>query len=60
MLTGKAVLFTSMPWPYVDPMVIALPISFIAVILVSLLTRNTEEEQKEIDAMFKAKDGESA
>ena len=32
MLTGQAVLFTSMPWPYVDPMVIALPISFIVTI----------------------------
>ena len=60
MLTGKAVLFSSMPWPYVDPMVIALPISFIFVIAVTLLTKNTEEEQKEIDAMFRAKDGEKA
>ena len=60
MLTGKAVLFSSMPWPYVDPMVIALPISFIFVIVVTLLTKNTKEEQKEIDAMFRAKDGEKA
>ena len=60
MLTGQAVLFTSMPWPYVDPMVIALPISFILTIVVSLLTKNSQEEQKEIDAMFKAKEGETA
>ena len=60
MLTGQAVLFTSMPWPYVDPMVIALPLSFIITIVVTLLTHNTKEEEEEIDAMFKAKDGEKA
>ena len=60
MLTGQAVLFTSMPWPYVDPMVIALPLSFILTVVVSLLTKNSQEEQKEIDAMFKAKEGGSA
>ena len=49
-----------MPWPYVDPMVIALPLSFIITIVVTLLTHNTKEEEEEIDAMFKAKDGESA
>lgn len=58
MLTGQAVLFTSMPWPYVDPMVIALPLSFIITVVVTLLTHNTKEEEKEIEAMFKAKDGE--
>ena len=55
MLTGQAVLFTSMPWPYVDPMVIALPISFIFTIVVTLLTHNSKEEQEEIDKMFDAK-----
>jgi len=55
MLTGQTVLFTTMPWPYVDPMIIALPISFIVTIVVTLLTHNTKEEQEEIDKMFDAK-----
>lgn len=59
MLTGQTVLFSSMPWPYVDPMVMALPISFIFVIVVSLLTKNTKEEQENIETLFKARDGES-
>ena len=52
LLTGQTVLFTSMPWPYVDPMVIALPLSFIITIAVSLLTKNSTEVNKAIDQMF--------
>ena len=52
LLTGQTVLFTSMPWPYVDPMVIALPLSFIITIAVSLLTKNSTEDNKAIDQMF--------
>lgn len=55
LLTGQTVLFTAMPWPYVDPMIIALPISFIVTIVVTLLTHNSKEEQEEIDKMFEAK-----
>ena len=55
LLTGQTVLFTAMPWPYVDPMVIALPASFIITIVVTLLTHNSKEEQEEIDKMFEAK-----
>ena len=56
-LTGKAVLFSGMPWPYVDPMVIALPIAFIFTIGVSLLTKNSKEEEIAIEKMFKAEEG---
>lgn len=52
LLTGKTVLFTSMPWPYVDPMVIALPLAFIITIVVSLVTKNTKEEKTNINKMF--------
>ncbi|WP_304123208.1 sodium:solute symporter [Methanosphaera cuniculi] len=55
-LTGSNVLFTSMPWPYVDPMVIALPLAFVFTVVVSLLTHNTKDEEKEIDQMFKYDD----
>jgi SSS family solute:Na+ symporter len=44
-----------MPWPYVDPMIIALPVSFIVTIVVTLLTHNSKEQQEEIDKMFDAK-----
>ena len=44
-----------MPWPYVDPMVIALPLSFIITIVVSLLTQNSKKEQEDIDALFEGK-----
>lgn len=36
-------------------MVIALPISFLFTIVVTLLTQNSKEEQEEIDKMFEAK-----
>lgn len=52
LLTGQSVLFTSMPWPYVDPMMIALPLSFIITILVTLVTKNSKEEEKRIDKIF--------
>lgn len=53
LLTGQSVLFTSMPWPYVDPMVIALPLAFVFTIVVSLLTHNSKKEKEAIDQMFK-------
>ncbi len=52
MLTGQSVLFTSMPWPYVDPMVIALPLAFIITIVVSLITKNTTDEEENIEKIF--------
>ncbi len=43
-LTGKAVIVTTMPWPTVDPIVIALPIAIIATIVVTYLTKPPEKE----------------
>ncbi|WP_455646065.1 sodium:solute symporter family protein [Methanosphaera sp.] len=59
LLTGQTVLFTSMPWPYVDPMVIALPLSFIITIAVSLLTKNSSEDEKAIEEVFTAAKGDA-
>lgn len=43
-LFGQSTVITSLPWPTVDPMVIALPIAIIATIVVSLLTKPPEKE----------------
>ncbi|ABR54905.1 SSS sodium solute transporter superfamily [Methanococcus vannielii SB] len=51
MLFGREVLISSMPWPYVDPVLIAFPISFIVTILVSLLTKAPSKEH--LDKCFK-------
>ncbi|MBA2849891.1 SSS family solute:Na+ symporter [Methanococcus maripaludis] len=44
MLIGRDVLISTMPWPYVDPMVISLPLAFIATVIVSLLTKAPSKE----------------
>lgn len=49
-LTGKSTLISTMPWPVVDPIVIAVPISFIFIIVVSLLTKPMD--QKDIDKCY--------
>jgi len=46
-LTGQAVLTTSLPWPTVDPIVIALPVALVVTIVVSLLTKKPSEEHME-------------
>jgi len=43
MILGRDVLITSMPWPVVDPIVVALPIAFLATIGVSLITKPPDE-----------------
>jgi SSS family solute:Na+ symporter len=43
-LTGNAVLTTALPWPTVDPIVIALPIALVVTVVVSLLTRKLSKE----------------
>jgi SSS family solute:Na+ symporter len=43
MLLGRDVLIAQMPWPVVDPMFIALPLSIVATILVSLITKPPAE-----------------
>src|SRR5664280_2956181 len=54
-LTGKVVLITTMPWPLVDPIIIALPIAVIATIVVTLLTKPPEKEF--VDKVFKGVGG---
>ncbi|CDG65395.1 MAG: solute:Na+ symporter, family [Methanobacterium sp.] len=43
-LTGKAVLTTTLPWPTVDPIVVALPIALVVTVVVSLLTKKFNKE----------------
>ena len=43
-LTGKSVVVTTLPWPTVDPIIIALPIAIIATIVVTYLTKPPEKE----------------
>jgi SSS family solute:Na+ symporter len=44
-----------MPWPLVDPIIIALPIAVIATIVVTLLTKPPEKEF--VDRVFKGVGG---
>jgi SSS family solute:Na+ symporter len=51
MVLGRDVLITQMPWPVVDPMLIALPLAIVATILVSMVTKPPSEEH--LKACFK-------
>jgi SSS family solute:Na+ symporter len=51
MLLGRDVLITQMPWPVVDPIVVALPLSFLVTIAVSLMTKKLSDEH--LDECFK-------
>ncbi len=44
LITGSTVLIKTMPWPVVDPIVVALPLAFVVTVLVSLLTKPPEKE----------------
>lgn len=46
-ITGHAMLSTSLPWPTVDPIIIALPIAFVVTVVVSLLTKKPSKEHME-------------
>jgi SSS family solute:Na+ symporter len=50
-LTGKTVVVSTLPWPTVDPIIIALPIAIIATIVVTYLTKPPEKEF--LDKIFK-------
>ena len=50
-ISGRDVLIGIHPWPVVDPFVYALPLSVIALVVVSLLTAPPEREH--IDRLFK-------
>jgi len=55
LLTGKVVIITTLPWPTVDPIIIALPIAVIATIVVTYLTKPPEQEF--LDKIFKGVGG---
>jgi SSS family solute:Na+ symporter len=48
---GRDMLITQMPWPVVDPIVIALPLAFLVTVLVSLATKPMEP--KHLDECFR-------
>jgi solute:Na+ symporter, SSS family len=54
-LTGHSVIVTSMPWPTVDPIIIALPIAIVATIIVTYLTKPPESEV--VDKIFEGVGG---
>jgi SSS family solute:Na+ symporter len=47
MLLGRDVLITQMPWPVVDPIVVALPVAMLVTIAVSLGTKKMNENHLE-------------
>jgi len=55
LLTGKVVIITTLPWPTVDPIIIALPVAVIATIVVTYLTKPPENEF--LDKIFKGVGG---
>ncbi|MFB3764552.1 MAG: sodium:solute symporter [Methanotrichaceae archaeon] len=51
MLIGRDFLITQMPWPVVDPMVVAFPLAILVTIIVSLVTK--PPNQKHLNECFK-------
>lgn len=49
-ILGRDMLITQMPWPVVDPIVIALPLAFLVTVVVSLATKPMED--KHLDECF--------
>lgn len=49
-ILGRDMLITQMPWPVVDPIVIALPLAFLVTVIVSLATKPMED--KHLDECF--------
>lgn len=47
MLFGRDVLITQMPWPVVDPILVAFPLAILATIAVSLVTKTPSQEHLE-------------
>jgi SSS family solute:Na+ symporter len=47
MLIGRDVLITQMPWPVVDPLIVAFPLAILATIVVSLMTKPPSQEHLE-------------
>jgi SSS family solute:Na+ symporter len=51
MLLGRDVLIAQMPWPVVDPILVALPLAIVATVAVSLMTKRPSD--KHLEACFK-------
>jgi len=51
MLLGRDVLIADMPWPVVDPILVAMPLAFLATIAVSLASK--KPEKKHLEECFK-------
>jgi SSS family solute:Na+ symporter len=51
MLLGRDVLIAQMPWPVVDPILVALPLAIVATVAVSLMTKRPND--KHLEACFK-------
>ena len=51
MLLGRDFLITQMPWPVVDPIIIALPVAMLVTVAVSLMTKKLSE--KHLEECFK-------
>ncbi|MEI6103742.1 MAG: sodium:solute symporter family protein [Methanothrix sp.] len=47
MLLGRDVLVASMPWPVVDPILVALPLAILATVIVSLMTKRPSDRHLE-------------
>jgi len=47
MLFGQDVLVASMPWPVVDPILVALPLAILATVAVSLMTKRPNDKHME-------------
>ncbi|MDM7911557.1 MAG: sodium:solute symporter family protein, partial [Methanotrichaceae archaeon] len=50
-ILGRDMLITQMPWPVVDPIVVALPLAFLVTVIVSLMTKPMED--KHLDECFR-------
>jgi SSS family solute:Na+ symporter len=44
MLFGRDILVASMPWPVVDPILVALPLAILATVIVSLITKGPSDK----------------
>lgn len=51
MLLGRDVLITQMPWPVVDPIIVALPLAVVVTVIVSLMTKPPSDDH--LDECFR-------
>jgi SSS family solute:Na+ symporter len=48
MLLGRDILITQMPWPVMDPIIVALPMALLVTVLVSLMTKRMSNKHLEV------------